>query len=185
METVATAAGAGAISAIVYSPVDLITIQQQKLVLNPIQTARHILNEHGFGGLFRGFSSCAIREALYTAGYLGLAPVFTSYLMNLEMFQGNSLAAGICGASAAGILVSSITHPVDTCKTCVQSDMLGLKYPSAWKTATILLGQGGFSSLFKGLVPRVARNCGAFFICMSLRDIAIDYKTQETRKLQL
>ena len=148
-------------------------------MLNPIQTARHIVNEHGTGALFRGFSACAVREAIYTAGYLGLAPVFTSYLTNLEMFQGNSLAAGIFGASAAGILVSSITHPVDTCKTCVQSDMLGQKYPSALRTAWILLDQGGVASLFKGLIPRVARNCGAFFICMTLRDKAIDFTTEQ------
>jgi hypothetical protein len=181
MEIVASAAGAGAISAILYTPVDLITIQQQKLVLKPLQTARYIIEKHGYAGLFRGFSSCAVREALYSAGYLGLAPIFTYYVSSRESSSlphgSPSLAAGICGASLAGILVSTLTHPVDTCKTCVQSDMLGRTYPSAFSAATVLYHQGGVSALFKGLIPRVTRICGAFFVCMTLRDIAIDYKT--------
>jgi solute carrier family 25 2-oxodicarboxylate transporter 21 len=190
METVAAAAGAGAISAIVYTPVDLITIQQQKLVLNPIETARNIVEKHGFAGLLRGFSSCAVREALYSAGYLGLAPIFTYYASSTSEFSScsphgtHSLAAGICGASLAGILVSTLTHPVDTCKTCVQSDMLGRTYPSAFQTSTILYSQGGVSALFKGLIPRVTRVCGAFFVCMTLRDMAIDYKTTNFYRYQ-
>jgi solute carrier family 25 2-oxodicarboxylate transporter 21 len=189
METVATAAGAGAISAIVYTPVDLITIQQQKLVLNPIETARYIVEKHGIAGLLRGFSSCAVREALYSAGYLGLAPIFTYYVSSTSEFGSSphgthSLAAGICGASLAGILVSTLTHPVDTCKTCVQSDMLGRTYPSAFQTSTILYSQGGVPALFKGLIPRVTRICGAFFVCMTLRDMAINCKTSNYYRYQ-
>ncbi len=182
MEIVASAAGAGAISAVLYTPVDLITIQQQKLVLKPVETARYIIEKHGYTGLFRGFSSCAIREALYSAGYLGLAPIFTYYVSRRE--GSPSLAAGICGASLAGILVSTTTHPVDTCKTCVQSDMSGRTYPSALSAATVLYRQGGVSALFKGLIPRVTRICGAFFVCMTLRDIAIDYKTSSQFRYQ-
>ena len=33
------------------------------------------LEELGPAGLMRGFSSCVVREAIYTAGYLGLAPI--------------------------------------------------------------------------------------------------------------
>lgn len=187
-EIVASAAGAGAISAILYTPVDLITIQQQKLVLQPVETARYIIEKHGYTGLFRGFSSCAIREALYSAGYLGLAPIFTYYVSSKDsssFSQGSpSLAAGICGASLAGILVSTVTHPVDTCKTCVQSDMSGRTYPSAFSAVTVLYRQGGVSALFKGLIPRVTRICGAFFVCMTLRDIAIDYKTSSQFRYQ-
>lgn len=177
-ETIATSAAAGAISAIVYTPVDLITIQQQKLSFHPYQTAHYIVNQYGLAGLLRGFSSCAVREALYSAGYLGIAPLLTCYLsQHLFSQQQPSLAAGIAGASLAGIFVSTLTHPVDTCKTLVQSDLSKRIYPNAIATASILYRRGGLSSLFVGLIPRVTRICGAFFICMSLRDMAITYKT--------
>ena len=46
LETIGTACGAGIVSALVYSPVDLTTIQQQKLNMNPIDTIKHIARTH-------------------------------------------------------------------------------------------------------------------------------------------
>jgi hypothetical protein len=175
-EVVVAAAGAGAISAVVYAPVDLITIQQQKLQLNPIQTVRHVMKEFGFIGLFRGFASCAVREAVYTAGYLGLAPVFTARLTrDVVFFHDKPLAAGVTGACLAGALSAIITHPVDTAKTKIQADIAGTQYPSAISALKQMWKKKG---MFKGALPRTVRICGAFFVCMSLRDVATDYKTR-------
>ena len=175
-ETVATAAGAGAISALVYGPVDLVTIQQQKLHRNPFQTFGHIITEFGFAGFFRGFGSCAVREAVYTAGYLGLAPVFTARLTHtLSFYHDKPLAAGITGACVAGALSAIITHPVDTAKTKIQADMTGTQYSSASSTIKQMWKE---KEMFRGVLPRTMRICGAFFICMSLRDMATDYKTR-------
>jgi hypothetical protein len=114
VETIAAAAGAGAISAVVYSPVDLLTIQQQKLGLNSVgKTVQTLVQDHGVRGLYRGFWSCVGREALYTAGYLGLAPVFTSRLLqDVPSLQEHHLAASIIGACTAGTLAAITTHPV-------------------------------------------------------------------------
>lgn len=65
-EMMATAAGAGTISALVYSPVDLLTIQQQKLDKGVFNTVRHIWQHYGVQGMFRGLGACAVREAVYT-----------------------------------------------------------------------------------------------------------------------
>ena len=62
LEKMSTSAGAGALSAFVYGPVDLTTIQQQKLGLNPIQTLQSVMKEHGNLSIFRGFSACAVRQ---------------------------------------------------------------------------------------------------------------------------
>lgn len=184
-ESIATAAGAGAISALVYSPVDLITIQQQKLHLDPVRTARHIINEHGFAtGLFRGFMSCAVREAVYTAGYLGLAPVITAHLTkSVEFFHDRPFAAGVTGASIAGTAAALLTHPVDTAKTILQADLGGVKFTTARDAASSMLKEGGgVGRLYNGAVPRTVRICGAFFVCMSFRDMAIEWKTREAEK---
>ena len=56
-----------------------------------LDTVRAIASERGVAGLMRGFSSCVVREAIYTAGYLGLAPIAKDYLeKSHEHFAKNS-----------------------------------------------------------------------------------------------
>jgi solute carrier family 25 2-oxodicarboxylate transporter 21 len=182
-EKMATAAGAGAMSALVYSPVDLITIQQQKRELNFWYTTKSLIQNHGFLGIYRGFLPCACREAIYTAGYLGLAPVITARLMNSNdapstLFQERPLMASITGACLAGTVAAILTHPIDTIKTNLQSDMTGEIWSSTRQAFSKLYREDGFGSLYRGMIPRTARLCGAFFICLLVRDAAIDFKTQ-------
>ena len=175
-ETIQTAAGAGAISALVYSPVDLTTIQQQKLSKNPFQTVSFLAKEYGVQSLFRGFSACAVREAIYTAGYLGLAPVITSHLSTTDYFKDSPLLASISGACAAGTIAAILTHPVDTVKTIIQADVAATQYSNARSTMITLYNEQGIQSMFRGAIPRTVRVCGAFFICMSLNEMAIRWK---------
>ena len=180
IETMSTAAGAGAISACVYSPVDLITIQQQKMQLSPWNTMQRIVQSYGTGSLFRGFASCAVREAVYTAGYLGLAPVITVHLVGEGkngVFSGNTFLSGIAGSCIAGTTAALLTHPVDTAKTCIQSDMTGKTWSSARAAMLKLMTDSGVGSLYRGFVPRTIRLCGAFFVCTMVRDLAIEAKT--------
>lgn len=177
-EVMGTAAGAGAISALVYSPVDLTTIQQQKLALNPLRTVQHINEQFGIRGLMRGFSACAGREAIYTAGYLGLSPVAIAHLSQMDSFKENTLAANLVGACGAGIVAALITHPIDTCKTMIQADIEGAKFSSARKAMSHLHSTEGISAFYRGAVPRTVRTCGAFLICTTIREYAIDYKSE-------
>ena len=185
--TIATAAGAGIASAAVYCPVDVVTIQQQKLQhVNSTQTFRYILANYGVGrGLYRGYSACAIRGSMYTTGYMGFAPIISNHLANnVDFFQGRSLLSNVVGACTSGMLSSVISHPIDTAKTCVQSDLAAAKYRSVFHTILLLHQTGGFASLYKGLAPRLVRNCGAFFIVMSIREMAVEYKTAVEEKEQ-
>lgn len=182
VETIATAATAGAVSALIYSPVDLMTIQQQKLSMNPIQTVRHILSNYGIRGLYRGFASCAVRESIYTAGYLGFSPVLLSHLMTkTDLFQ-DGLTAKIIGSCVAGATAAIITHPVDTAKTVIQADIGAKEWKTARHAAKVLYTERGWNSLFVGVIPRTIRLCGAFFICTIIREMAIDTKTERFLK---
>jgi len=179
IEIVGTAAGAGAISALVYSPVDLTTIQQQKLSLNPLRTIQHVTTEFGVtGGVLRGFMACAARESVYTAGYLGLSPVVISRLDKTDMFRDSHLASSITGACIAGTAAAIVTHPIDTVKTMIQADIGGLKYTSARMAAIALYNKEGIPAFFRGAFPRTIRVCGAFFVCTVIREWAIDTKTE-------
>jgi solute carrier family 25 (mitochondrial 2-oxodicarboxylate transporter), member 21 len=224
VEMIAAAAGAGAMSAVVYSPVDLLTIQQQKLGLDSVgKTIQSLVGSYGVRGLYRGFWSCVGRESLYTAGYLGLAPVITSRLVqDVPSLQDKPLAASIIGACTAGTLAAITTHPVsydhlcamfpifrfcfrifdqkcrytflsycsppldaifvkiDTAKTCLQSDMNGSTWSTTIGTMQKLMREGGVVSLYRGMIPRTVRLCGAFFICLMVRDAAIEWKTRSS-----
>ena len=180
-EMMATAAGAGAISSLVYSPVDLLTIQQQKMEMNLVKTSQALFQEYGLSGIYRGLFSCAAREAVYTAGYLGFAPVITSRLMEGSLFHERPLMASIIGACIAGTTAAIITHPIDTAKTCIQSDMKGETWPSAIVAIQKLVHEGGIASLYRGMVPRTVRLCGAFFVCLMVRDAAIELKKGAAR----
>jgi solute carrier family 25 2-oxodicarboxylate transporter 21 len=187
-EMMMTAAGAGAISSLVYSPVDLITIQQQKLEMNLWNASQTLVQNYGLAGIYRGLVSCAAREAVYTAGYLGLAPIITSHLMEggeQSTFQGRPLLASIAGACIAGTVAAVLTHPIDTAKTCVQSDMEGKIWASARTAIAKLVREGGIASLYRGIIPRTARLCGAFFVCLMVRDAVITFKTRSAEKDKL
>ena len=190
-EMILTAAGAGSISALLYSPVDLITIHQQKLRMGMIETGQHIIQEYGWGknGFYRGFFPCMIREAVYVSGYLGLAPVLTSHLLvqsstdtihneSSSIIIRSPFVAGILGASMAGVFSALVTHPIDTAKTCIQSDFSGKIWPNLSTTVPKLIKTSGVSSLFRGFLSRTTNICVACFICMNAQEMAIEYKNR-------
>lgn len=179
-ERIGVAMAAGAASSVLYSPVDLVVIQQQKMGLNsPGATIGAIVKELGPAGLMRGFSSCVVREAIYTAGYLGLAPIAKDALVESgpAYFKENPLSATIVGSCIGGTVAAVLTHPVDTAKTCMQSDLGGGTYPSARVALGKVFQEGGVRALYGGGMARTARLCGAFFVINNVREYAIQWKT--------
>lgn len=116
-EVVGCALGAGAASAALYGPVDMTMIHQQKLGMSPLRTVAHLAREHGITSLWRGVLSTAGREAIYTAGYLALAPVFTARLMRQSGWEDSYFASAVIGSMAAGVIANTASHPIDTVKT--------------------------------------------------------------------
>lgn len=177
IEKIGCAMGAGAFSALVYTPVDMTMIHQQKLGKNPVQTLQHLVSKHGVAAPWRGFAACAGREGIYTAGYLGIAPVVTSKLMAQPGWEESYLGSAVAGAMVAGIIANMLSHPLDTAKTVVQADVTGKTYKSAMDAAQQLVASNGVRSLFLGGLARTVRTCGAFFIVSSLREQAVQNKS--------
>ena len=178
-QKVGVAMAAGAFSALFYGPVDLVMIQQQKLKMGPIDAVRHIVRQGGALAIERGMVSCAARESIYTAGYLGLGPVLKTRLQRAsEWFAGSDLAASVVSSCCAGTLASLVTHPIDTTKTRMQGDLAGTTYPSATRAfLDAVRNPGGVASLYKGAVARATRISGAFFIVGNMREAAVVYKS--------
>ena len=79
LEEMASGIGAGTVSGLIGSPLELIMIQQQRKGGNTVQTIKNILKNPP--DVYRGFVGCAIREALWTCGYLSIPPVVRRTLM--------------------------------------------------------------------------------------------------------
>lgn len=58
------------------------------------------------------------REALFTAGYLGLVPSMSRYAR--ESHGLGDEASRVVGAIGGGVIVGTLSHPFDTVKTCQQ-----------------------------------------------------------------
>ena len=56
--------------------------------------------------------------------------------------------------------------------------MNGSTWTTTFGTMRKLVKDGGVSSLYRGMMPRTVRLCGAFFICILVRDAAIGWKTR-------
>jgi len=179
LQKVGAACMAGACSSVIYSPVDLTMIHQQKRSLGPLQTLQSIYSTHGLGGVWRGLSACALREGIYTAGYLGLAPVLCNRLKEMPGREEAHLGNALIGSCVAGTLSALLTHPTDTAKTVYQADLEGVKYTSATSSAPMLYQEGGIRAFYRGGLARTIRLCGAFFIVSSMREGFTQYKTNK------
>ena len=159
--------GAGTFSALAGSPLELIMIQQQRKGQNTVQTIKEIGTTH----VTRGFVGAAVREALWTCGYLSIPPVVRRTIMEKypEQFPDNNTAR-IPAALLGGLFACYMTHPFDTIKTCMQGDIERQTYGSFSQTAAKIWGDSGLPGFYRGASFRYGRMCCAVFIMDYLKD---------------
>jgi len=167
----ATVGGAflgGLASGIPCSIWELCMIQQQRFGGSLLGTPAAFIKEFGPMSLTRGFTTTMGREAMFTMAMLGITPLIQSKLVeNSGMEKNTALAAGaLTGACFAG----TITHPMDTIKTCMQGDLGRVKYTDVMSTGRLLAEEYGVvQGLFKGLAFRIALISTTFFLINSFK----------------
>lgn len=146
---------AGIISATVGSPLELIMIQQQRKGGGTIGTIQNIATPSTIG---RGFVGAAVREGLWTCGYLSIPPIVRRQLMTSfpETFDSNAKAR-IPAALLGGLFACYLTHPFDTIKTCMQGDIERVKFKGFLHTAGVVNGESGFTGFYRGATFRYGR----------------------------
>ena len=152
----------GGISSLLYSPIDLITIQQQIYKKNIKKTIYKIRNNYNYNIFFKGLFPCIVRESIYTGGYLGLAPITSEYInkkLEIDLFYSTLL-----GSFLSGTVCSLITHPFDTAKTLIQTNLS--EKTNTLKILKLKIKERGLSYIYKGYVPRLIKTCNAFLICI-------------------
>lgn len=177
-EAIGCALAAGATSASLYGPVDLTSIHQQKLNMSPIATVQHLVREHGALIMWRGVVPTAVREAIYTGGYLGLAPFFTKSLMAQKGWEEAYFASAVLGSLGAGVIANVASQPIDTAKTVVQADLRGVTYTGMVQALGELNRKEGLMGMYRGGIARTLRTSGAFFVVSSIREMCVLEKSK-------
>lgn len=161
--------GAGSVSAIVGSPLELIMIQQQRKGGSVVTAIGNIMaNPRNVG---RGFLGAAVREALWTCGYLAIPPVVRRNLMENypQQFPDNNRAR-IPAALLGGLFACYLTHPFDTVKTCMQGDIERITYGTFTQTASKIFAESSIYGFYRGATFRYGRMVCAVFIMDYLKD---------------
>jgi Mitochondrial carrier protein len=162
--------GAGAVSALVGSPLELIMIQQQRKGGATFATIQNIgqLSPLTFT---RGFTGAMIRESLWTCGYLSIPPVVRRTLMESypDQFPNNNTAR-VPAALLGGLFACYLTHPADTIKTCMQGDIERKVYGSFTQTAAKIWSESSLPGFYRGATFRYGRMVCAVFIMDFLKE---------------
>ena len=145
----------GALSGIACAPMELVLIQQQRFGGSIVSTPGRIISSFGTTGLFRGLAVSCGREGVFTAGYLGIGPALTSHLVHDQDMS--PVSAKVWGALVGGVIAGTLSHPMDTIKSCQQGDLEQKVYTTVTQTARTLLGDGGVRRLFRGWGFRTGR----------------------------
>lgn len=154
-EEMACGIGAGTFSALVGSPLELVMIQQQRTGLNTLQTVKSIATPSLAS---RGFIGAAVREALWTCGYLSIPAIVKPRIMAAfpETFDTNEKAR-VPASLLGGLFACYLTHPFDTIKTCMQGDIKREKFGTLTQTAKVLYGESNIPGFYRGAAFRYGR----------------------------
>lgn len=176
VQHVAVAATAGAVSSCLSNPCELVILQQQRNCSPLTATVTQLLRTHGVTIFARGAAPCILREAIYTGGYLGTAPIVSGLLRTLPSLHDAPAAAQLIGAMASGATAAVLTQPLDTIKTRMQGDLMDVdrSYSSLARAASTLWAEGGVKALWAGLLPRGSRIICATIILSQAKRISVD-----------
>ena len=158
----------GAASGVPCSIWELCMIQQQRFGGSILGTPARFVNEYGTSALSRGVTMTVGREAMFTMSMLGITPLIQQRLVESSGVEKNTALA--IGALSGAILAGTITHPMDTIKTCMQGDLGQVKYRGIMQTGSLLAEEYGVvQGLFKGLSYRIALISTTFFLVNSFK----------------
>lgn len=165
-EEMSAGLGAGMLSALVGSPLELIMIQQQRKGTNIIATTISLLNIN----ITRGFIGAAVREGLWTVGYLSIPPIVRNFMRTTmpDTFDSDDKAR-VPAALSGALFACYLTQPIDTIKTCMQGDIERKKFNSFTQTFKTLNAESGVTAFYRGATFRYGRMVCAVFMLDKLR----------------
>uniref|UniRef100_A0A7S0YV12 Mitochondrial carrier protein n=1 Tax=Hemiselmis tepida TaxID=464990 RepID=A0A7S0YV12_9CRYP len=163
----------GLVSGIPCSLWELTMIQQQRFGGSIGGTPVRVMKEYGTSGLFRGISMTMGRECLFTLAMLGVTPAIQKELSG-PTYKMDSNTALAVGALTGSFFAATISHPMDTIKTCMQGDLGQEKYKGVTQTGKTLAEDYGVArGLFKGLAFRIVLIATTFFLVNNFKELLV------------
>jgi solute carrier family 25 (mitochondrial carnitine/acylcarnitine transporter), member 20/29 len=153
----------GLVSGLPCSLWELTMIQQQRFGTTLLGTIPGVYSKYGAPAVFRGLTMTLGRESLFTLAMLGITPKIQSTLVESSGIDKHAALAA--GALAGSFFAATLTHPMDTIKTCMQGDLGREKYTTVSGTGAKLAAEYGVArGLFKGLAFRITLIATTFFL---------------------
>lgn len=115
---------------------------------------------------------CMLREAVYTGGYLGTAPLVKALLMGTPSLSERPNTALLLAGVVSGATAAVLTQPLDTVKTRMQAKLSSPEYSSPLSSLRTVWAEGGARKLWAGLLPRGGRIVLATIILSNTKRMA-------------
>jgi hypothetical protein len=146
---------AGASSALLSNPSELVIINQQNRRTNARDTARNLYRQHGMSVGLRGYIAKAGRDSVFCSGFLTAYPAVKEKIKQSSGLDG--FASGLAATAVVGPVTAVVSHPFDTISTRMQADASKKQFQGFFDTAKQVCKKEGVQSLLAGLLPRKAR----------------------------
>lgn len=164
--------GAGFTESLFITPFELIkTNLQTTNNKKPISVIKNLYKERGLKGLYRGFSSTAIRQCTNQAFN------FSIYYKLRELIIKEGEKPNIFKIVSSTLISSSIgpimTSPIDTVKTRFMNPKY--TYKNNFEAFKDIVKNEGVHVLYKGLGYRLLRVCGGQAICFTVMENLLYY----------
>ncbi|KAG8533247.1 uncharacterized protein KY384_002030 [Bacidia gigantensis] len=163
--SILTGASAGATESFVVVPFELVKIRLQDRASagkynGPVDCVMKIVKQEGPLALYNGLESTMWRHVLWNSGYFGV--IFqVKELLPKANGKSQQIRNDIVAGSIGGTVGTILNTPMDVVKSRIQNSpkIAGSvpKYNWAWPALGTVMKEEGFSSLYKGFLPKVLR----------------------------
>ncbi|XP_063232890.1 solute carrier family 25 member 35-like isoform X3 [Bacillus rossius redtenbacheri] len=126
------------------------------------QGLRHVYQQHGVAGLWRGVLGAMPRSAVGSFSQLVSFAYCKQWLSRYQVFQENPLLNSFASSMTSGVSISLCMTPADVIMTRlynqgVDANGKGLLYKGVWDCAVKIWRSEGIYGFYKGLVPSYVR----------------------------
>ena len=165
-QQILTAFVAGAGSALVRCPTDLVMTHRRLANNNFYYTARRLVQSRGLSYLFTGFLATAVRSGMFAMSFLAAKPIIKN---RLQQYYPDGTLTSLMAGVIAGAGSAIITQGLDTLSVTQQA-YVGQKSIGILEAAKKVYSKNGFYSFFKGSIPRGTRTISAVIIMSSVNE---------------
>ncbi|EDO17302.1 hypothetical protein Kpol_1062p9 [Vanderwaltozyma polyspora DSM 70294] len=154
---------AGSCASFVLTPVELVKCKLQianiqnnsSSLLKPtriLPTIKNTLTQNGVFGLWQGQSGTFIRESIGGVAWFATYELMKDFLKYQRHDKENKTWELLLSGASAGLAFNATIFPVDTVKSVMQTEHLGLK-----SSISLVLKRQGFAGFYRGLAITLIR----------------------------